>query len=160
LKGGFPASFVEGNFRRLNMVQGHPSDIYYRTAIETADPLHLIILCYDSAICDLKEAKEFHERREMNDAYRKIRHAQDIITELLVGLDYERGGNIARNLNRLYNFVLRQLIGINSREDTSIYDHLVQILSRLKDGWEAIRLSAGHTAVKSGLLPRHWQASA
>jgi len=25
------------------------------------------------------------------------------ITELLVGLDYERGGDIARSLNRLYN---------------------------------------------------------
>lgn len=142
------------------MVQTQASNIYHRTAIETAEPIQLIILCYDAAINDLKRAAELHERREMNEAYRKIRHAQDIITELLVDLDYERGGDIARSLNRLYNFILRQLIGINSREDTSIYDHLVQILSRLKDGWEAIRLSAGHTAVKSGLLPRHWQASA
>jgi flagellar protein FliS len=142
------------------MVMAHPSDIYQRTAIETAEPLNLIVLCYDAAICDLKEARELHERREMNEAYRKIRHAQDIITELLVGLDYERGGNIAVNLNRLYNFILRQLIGVNSREDTSTYGHLIKILSELKDGWETIRLSPSNTPVKSGLLPRHWQASA
>ena len=91
---------------------------------------------------------------------RKIRHAQDIITELLVGLDYERGGDIARNLNRLYNFVLRQLIGINSRRDTAVYGHLVKILSDLKDGWEAMRLSPDRNPVKAGLLPRSWQASA
>jgi flagellar protein FliS len=96
----------------------------------------------------------------MNDAYRKIRHSQDIITELLVGLDYERGGSIAKNLNRLYNFTLRQLICINSRENTAIYGHLIRILENLKDGWEGIRLSPGHTPIKSGLLPRHWQASA
>ena len=90
----------------------------------------------------------------MDDAYRKIRHAQDIITELLVGLDYERGGDIARNLNRLYNFVLRQLIGINSRRDTAVYAHLVKILSDLKDGWEAMRLSPDRNPVKAGLLPR------
>jgi flagellar protein FliS len=142
------------------MVQAHPSDVYYKTAVQTADPLHLIIMCYDSAIRDLKKAKELHEKREMNDAYRQIRHAQDIVTELLVGLDYERGGNIARNLNRLYNFILRQLIGINSREDTSIYDHLIRILSGLKDGWESIKVNAGNAEVKSGVLPRHWQASA
>lgn len=142
------------------MVQTHPSNAYYKTAIETADPLHLIILCYDSAIRDLEGAKDLHERREMNNAYRKIRHAQDIVTELLVGLDYERGGDIARNLNRLYNFVVRQLIGINSREDTSIYDHLVKILSELRDGWEAIKLSPNQTPVKTGLLPRNWQACA
>jgi flagellar protein FliS len=142
------------------MVQSQASNIYHRTAIETADPLQLIILCYDAGINDLKQAKELHERGEMNDAYRKIRHAQDIITELLVGLDYERGGDIARNLSRLYNFILRQLIGINSRDNTSIYDHLVEILDELRDSWEAIKLSPAQTPVKAGLLPRNWQACA
>lgn len=142
------------------MVQTQALNVYHRTAIETADPLQLIILCYDGAINYLKQAKELHERREMNEAYQKIRHAQNIITELLVGLDYERGGDIAHNLNRLYNFILRQLIGINSRENTSIYDHLVIILSGLRESWETIRLSPGQTPVKTGLLPRSWQASA
>ncbi len=135
------------------------SNVYHRTAIQTSDPLQLIIMCYDGAINDLRQAKELHERSEMNEAYQRIRHAQDIITELLVGLDYERGGNIARNLNRLYNFVLRQLIGINSRGDTSIYDDLVRILANLKDGWETIRLM-GQVPVQAGLLPKQWQASA
>ena len=138
----------------------HPSAIYYKTAIETAKPLNLIIMCYEAAICDLKEAKRLHENREMSEAYRRIRHAQDIVTELLVGLDYERGGEVARNLNRLYNFILRQLIGINSRKDISSYDHLVGILSELKDGWEALRLQASRDEVKSGILPRSWEASA
>ncbi len=142
------------------MVLNHASNVYHKTAIETADPLQLIILCYDEAIIDLNNAKELHEKKEMDDAYRKIRHVQDIITELLVGLDYERGGDIARNLSRLYNFVLRQLIGINSRRDTAVYGHLVKILSELKDGWEAMRLNPDRIPVKAGLLPRSWQASA
>jgi flagellar protein FliS len=142
------------------MVQARASNIYHRTAIETAEPIQLIILYYEAAINDLKQAQELHERREMNEAYRKIRHAQDIVTELLVGLDYERGGDIARNLNRLYNFILRQLIGINSRENTSIYNHLVKILSELRNGWEALKLSPSQSPVKTGLLPRNWQASA
>jgi flagellar protein FliS len=142
------------------MVQTRASNVYHRTAIETAEPIQLIILCYEAAMNDLKQAEELHERQEMNDAYRKIRHAQDVITELLVGLDYERGGDIARNLNRLYNYILRQLIGINSRENATIYSHLIKILSELKDGWEAIRLSSSQKPVKAGLLPRNWQASA
>ncbi len=142
------------------MVPNDASNVYHRTAIETADPLQLIIFCYDEAIIDLKNAEVFHEKRQMDDAYRSIRHAQDIITELLVGLDYERGGDIARNLNRLYNFILRQLIGVNSRRDPAIYGHLVKILSDLKDGWEAMRLNPDRNPVKAGLLPRSWQASA
>lgn len=141
------------------MVQAQALNIYHRTAIQTADPLQLIILCYDGVISDLNQAKELHERHEMNDAYERIRHAQDIITELLIGLDYERGGNIARNLNSIYNFVLRQLIGINSRKDASIYDDLVRILSNLRDGWESVKLTYGQTPT-GGLLPKQWQASA
>jgi len=142
------------------MMQSKASNVYQRTAIETADPLQLIILCYDAAIRDLKQAKELHESREMNEAYRKIRHAQDIVTELLLGLDYERGRDIAINLNRLYNFTLRKLIGINSRENASVYDNLVRILSILREGWEGIKFSPSQTSVKTGLLPRNWRASA
>ena len=142
------------------MVQTQALNVYHRTSIQTADPLQLIIMCYDGVINDLRQAKALHERSEMNEVYRKIRHAQDIVTELLVGLDYERGGNIARNLNRIYNFVLRQLIGINSRGDVSIYDDLARILSNLRDGWETIRLAAGGAHLQAGLLPKQWQASA
>jgi len=65
----------------------------------------------------------------MEATYGKIRHAQDILTELLICLDYDRGGVIAQNLSKLYNFLLRQLVGINSRQDTIMYDHLIRILS-------------------------------
>jgi flagellar protein FliS len=142
------------------MLQSKASSVYQRTAIETADPLQLIILCYDTAIRDLKQAKELHETCEMNEAYRKIRHAQDIVTELLLGLDYERGQDVAVNLNRLYNFTLRKLVGINSRENASIYDHLVTILSVLREGWEGIKVNSRQASIKTGLLPRNWQASA
>jgi flagellar secretion chaperone FliS len=143
------------------MASNYALNTYQKTAVETADPLQLIILCYDTAIRDLREAKELHEKHQMDEAYRKIRHAQDIVTELMVGLDYERGGDIARNLSRLYNFVLRQLIGINSREDTGIYQHLIKILSNLKEAWEGIKLNPPHIP-SSDMQPgvRNWQASA
>ncbi|MGC9195281.1 MAG: flagellar export chaperone FliS [Syntrophobacteraceae bacterium] len=142
------------------MIPEQVSNLYSQTAIQTADPLQLIILCYDAAISDLKQAKELHQKSEMNEAYRSIRHAQDVITELLVGLDYERGGDIARDLNRIYNFVIRQLIGINSRKDVALYDELVRILSNLRDGWQTLKLSSGQSSITGGVLPRQWRACA
>lgn len=142
------------------MAHNYALNTYQKTAVETAEPLQLVILCYDAAIRDLTEAKEFHEMNKMEQAYAKIRHAQDIITELLIALDYERGGDIARNLNRLYNFVLRELIGINSRHDTSIYGRLIQILSQLQEAWEEIKFRTPQS-VYSPAQPqtRNWQAS-
>jgi flagellar protein FliS len=143
------------------MALNHALNTYQKTAVETADPLQLIIMCYDAAIRDLEEARDMHERHDMDATYRKIRHAQDIVTELLVGLDYERGGDIARNLNRLYNFILRQLIGINSRGDTMIYGHLIKILCELRSAWEEIKLRAPHMPqMEPAPLSRVWQVSA
>ncbi len=120
------------------MVYNNALKTYQKTSIETADPLRLVIMCYDAAINDLQEAKEFHDDQHMDLTYDKIRHAQDIITELLVGLDYERGGDIAQNLSRLYNFILRQLIGVNSRQESTMYDNLIHILAELREAWEQI----------------------
>lgn len=141
------------------MVHNYAVNNYQKTAVETADPLQLIILCYDTAVRDLNEARHLHETSRMDEAYAKIRHAQDIITELLVGLDYERGGEIATNLGKLYNFILRQLIGINSRQDTSIYGHLVKILSELQGAWEEVRLRDHHPINTPAPQVRRWQAS-
>jgi len=103
-------------------------------------------MCYEAVIKDLHNAKDYHQAQDMDQAYHYIRHAQDIITELLIGLDYERGGEIAHNLNRLYNFMLRELVGINAQKDPVIYEQLIHMLSELKDAWEQIRNQhpAGH----------------
>lgn len=132
---------------------------YQKTAIETADNLQLVIMCYDAAIKDLEEAKELHRNGQTEVVYDKIRHVQDIVTELLIGLDYERGGVISMNLGRLYNFILRQLIGINTRRDTTPYDQLIHILAELKGAWEQARQNAPFPL--SGLNPsnRAWGTS-
>lgn len=143
------------------MVYGDACRTYQRVNIETADTLKLIIMCYDAAIKDLELAREHHEAGRMDDAYGRIRHAQDLVTELLLSLDYERGGEISINLSRLYNFVLRQLISINSRRETTIYGHLINILAELKDAWEQVRqTSSGGVARGPAQVGRGWEMRA
>ncbi|NTW37245.1 MAG: flagellar protein FliS, partial [Syntrophobacteraceae bacterium] len=77
------------------MSYGNALKSYQNTSIKTADTLQLVILCYERAIKDLEIAKQLHENDALEDGYKSIRHAQDIITELLLGLDYDRGGEIS-----------------------------------------------------------------
>ena len=132
---------------------------YQKTSVETVDIIKLVVMCYDATIQDLQEAKRLHGSRDMTLSYDKIRHAQDIITELLVGLDYEQGGEIARNLSRLYNFSLRQLIGINSREDTRAYDSVIHIMAELRDAYEQIRDKAPSSLGSEIPANRSWGVS-
>jgi flagellar secretion chaperone FliS len=140
-----------GSKKEEDMTSSMALRSYHKTKVQTADTLGLIIMCYDAAIRDLEEAKRLHDLQAMEETYSRIRHAQDLITELLVGLDYERGGEIAINLSRVYNFILRQLIGINSRQDTKIYNHLIRILDELRDAWQQIR---GQPGISMAALPQ------
>jgi flagellar protein FliS len=143
------------------MSYGNALKSYQNTSIKTADTIQLVILCYERAIKDLNIAKQLHENDALEDGYKSIRHAQDIITELLLGLDYDRGGEISTNLSKIYNFMLRELMGINSSKDTVVYGHIIRMLAELKDAWEQVRKSAlqvPSVSVESEL--RNWQAMA
>lgn len=143
------------------MSYGSALKTYQKTSIETADTLKLVILCYETAIKDLEFARDCHENRALEKGYPKIHHAQDIIMELMLGLDYERGGEISVNLSRLYNYILRKLMGINSAMDTSVYGHLIGMLSELKDAWEQVRKTTSDTAASMPLPEsRAWEARA
>ncbi|MHC1745249.1 MAG: flagellar export chaperone FliS [Syntrophobacteraceae bacterium] len=134
---------------------------YQKTNIETADILKLVILCYERAIKDLETARTLHENNSLDMGYDKIHHAQDIITELLLGLDYERGGEISVNLSKLYNFMLRELMGINSSQDTGIYSHIIKMLSELKEAWEQVRTTSSESLATIPLPEvRSWEARA
>jgi flagellar protein FliS len=129
-----------------------PVDAYQRTKVETVDPVRLVVMCYDAIVKDLQDAKKYHQERNIEASYDKIRHAQDVITELLVGLDYEKGGDIAVNLGRIYNFVLRQLITVNTRTKPEYYDPLIRIMESLKEAWEQVAQQNQTQQVRSSSL--------
>jgi len=106
--------------------------------MESMDPLQITILAYDGVIKDLRQAKNHYLDESEDKAIQKNQHAQDLITELLLGLDYERGGEIAGNLSRLYDFALRQLVGMGAGSNVSMYDHLINIFGDLREAWVQI----------------------
>jgi len=125
--------------RSMMMMMNRAQDAYRRTNVETADTASLVLMCYEATIRDLQQAKEDHASRRMDAAYERIRHGQDVITELLVGLDFERGGEIAVNLSRIYNYLLRELIGINSMKPPETYNGLISILEELREAWQEVK---------------------
>jgi flagellar protein FliS len=99
------------------------------------NPLQLTVMGYDAVIRDLNMAKHYHIEHAADAAFERNDHAQRLITELLLGLDYDQGGEIAGNLSKLYDFAIRQLVGIGVGTDPRIYDDLISIFGNLKEAW-------------------------
>ena len=104
-------------------------------SVGTPNPIQLTIMGYDAVIRNLRDAKQYHLNRSVDAAFERNDHAQRLITELLLGLDYEQGGEIAGNLSKLYDFSIRQLVNMSIESDVSTYDHLIKIFGDLKEAW-------------------------
>lgn len=117
-----------------------PLKAYKETNIRTASQGKLIVMLYEEAIRQLDLAIQELERktRKLDLVHNAIVKAQDIVTELMVSLDFEKGGDIARNLLGLYLFFNRQLLEANVRKDSTMLKDVRKLLLELKDAWAQV----------------------
>ena len=113
---------------------------YKKTNVETATGLEIVVMCYEHAIRFILEAKDHYERQEYLEKGRALQRALDIISELKCSLNFERGGDIARHLDSIYNFLIRSLLEADINRDLDAFDNASKILSQLKEAWEAISM--------------------
>lgn len=111
---------------------------YRRTKVLTADPKRLVLMCYEGTIDSLKIGKQKIAQKDYEGKARALTKAQDIINELLCALDYEKGGSIAKNLDSLYNYMLRRIIHVDLKNDLRAVDEVIGMLTELKAAWEEI----------------------
>lgn len=106
--------------------------------VPEGDFLTLIVRCYDNLIDDFQEAKEAHADGRQDLLMDRLQHAQDILTELVIGLDYERGGKIAVNLGRIYNYMLRELIALHDTHAQETLSRMISMAGNLREAWVQI----------------------
>jgi len=118
----------------------NPLKAYKETNIRTASQGKLIVMLYEEAIrqLDLAIQELENKTRKLDIVHNSIVKAQDIVTELMVSLDFEKGGEIAKNLLGLYLFFNRQLMEANVRKDSAMLRDVRKLLQELKDAWAQI----------------------
>lgn len=122
--------------RRASKVPGgSAADAYRASQVQTATPLGLVVMLYDGAISFLAKAEEAARSDEWERASGLIRRAQDIIYELMGCLDMEKGGQIAANLFRLYEYMGYRLVQAQIRRDPAPAVEVRGHLSSLREAW-------------------------
>jgi flagellar protein FliS len=116
----------------------NPYNQYKQTQITTANQGKLIVMLYDGAIKFLNIALDNMSPKTYDVVNNNIIKAQDIITELLLSLNMDEGGEISQNLFNLYMYFKRQLLEANIRKDAEILNHIVKLLKELREAWDQI----------------------
>jgi flagellar secretion chaperone FliS len=107
-----------------------------------ASPYQVVQLMLDALLSRVAEATGHLERGETAAKGEKIGKALGIIEALLLGLDKQRGGDIALNLERLYDYVSRTLLKANLENRVDLLKEVSSLLREIKLGWDGIAAEA------------------
>jgi len=109
---------------------------YRQASVETADRGQLIIIIYDHCIkwCGIaREALEAGQLARKAEACHKVEAG---INELMASLDMQKGGDIAKNLWRLYDFYSHHIHEGNMKNIAENFTHVQEMMGQLREAWQ------------------------
>lgn len=113
-----------------------------QTGVEGANPHQLIQMLYEGAIDNMAKAKGCMERKDFAGKGDTLGRAINIIGGLQSFLDKDKGGEVAENLDALYDYMSRRLFEASMENDISIVDEIIGLVREIKTGWEGIKEEA------------------
>jgi len=116
---------------------------YKETRIRTASQGQLIVMLYDEAVRQLDKGLELiglnssgkKDPSSIEVIGKAIIKARDIITELMVSLDFEQGGEIAQNLFALYTWFNKELMEAHMNMDSKRITAVRNMMNELRGSW-------------------------
>ncbi|MBJ6724832.1 flagellar export chaperone FliS [Geomesophilobacter sediminis] len=127
---------------------------YKQTQITTASPEKLLLMLYDGAISNCRQAQDRLSRKDLAGKGVYIGKALAIVGELLSTLNHEVGGDIAVNLERLYMYVMDELTRANVEGRAKSLDDAMQVMSTLREAWtQAIEQQRNERCLASAPAP-------
>jgi flagellar protein FliS len=120
------------------MNQANAYNAYRNNQVMAASKNKLVIMLYDGAIKNLKLAEIALQEKQIENVNTHIKKTQDIIAEFMSTLNFEAGGDIAKNLYQLYEYMYNRLIRANIDKDAAGIEEVKKYLEELRDTWTQI----------------------
>jgi flagellar secretion chaperone FliS len=111
---------------------------YFEDDVQGASPLKLVQLLYRAALDSIAAARRYVRLGDIRSRSRAISKAMAIVTELALSLNVEQGGELSRNLARLYGYVEKLLIQANFGQREQPLEEAERLLETLAEAWAAL----------------------
>jgi flagellar protein FliS len=107
-------------------------------SVDAANPHRLVLLLLDGALERVASARGCLEHNALTEKSQQLHRAVQILDELRDSLNLRAGGEIAANLNDLYDYMSRQLMRANLENRKDLMTEVASLLQSLRSGWAAI----------------------
>ena len=108
------------------------------SAVPYADRVQLVQMLFDGLLAALADAEGHIQRNDIAGKGEAISRASKIIIGLQGSLDYDKGGELARNLSDLYDYCTRRLLKASLRNDATIIQEVRGLLNEINSAWELL----------------------
>lgn len=125
----------------MNALQAY-QQVNTQTSVTDADPHRLIQLLLNGALERINMAKGRIEAKDYAGKGNLIGKSMEIVSALRGALDFEQGGELAANLEALYDYIERGLLEASVRNDPEKLEEMASLLRTIKEGWDGIREEA------------------
>lgn len=111
---------------------------YQEVAVRSATPAQLVVMVYDHLLLNLRRARLAAEQGNVELRLASLDRARAALGELLAGLDLERGGELAAQLNGLYAFFLGELVDVGPRTPVARLDRVIAMVAELRASFATV----------------------
>ena len=115
------------------------SNTQVHSGIMDASPHKLTAMLLGGAVDRLNVARGAIAKDDVAQRGEMLGKAISILAQLQADLDMEKGGEIAQNLEALYDYMIRQLVEVNRQNDSDKLDEVLALVHEIKAGWDGIR---------------------
>jgi|SRR5262245_18760474 len=117
------------------------------TGVAAASPHRLIEMLFDGAVLSITQAREAMAARDIARKGAAISRAIEIIESgLRASLDHQAGGELAGQLESLYDYMTAQLLAGNLQNRSEALDEVARLLGELRQAWSGIAPTIGRPA--------------
>jgi len=125
---------------------------YHQSSALGASPLGQVVALYDTILRDLHRSMAAVAAGKIEDRVNASNHALTVIAELQSVLDFERGGEVARNLNNFYNVTRPMITQASMTSSVENFKELIAMYSRIRAAWAQVErtVPATQTTERAG----------
>ncbi len=106
--------------------------------VDYANQVELVQMLFSALLESMSEAEGHMQRGSVELKCKSIARADKIVQGLRITLDHERGGELARNLDALYEYVSRRLLHANLRNDVESLREARGLMADISSAWEML----------------------
>ncbi|MGB1159098.1 MAG: flagellar export chaperone FliS [Porticoccaceae bacterium] len=108
------------------------------SAVSYANGIQLIQMLFNGLLDALTDAERHIQSGDIGKKSDAISRATKIIVALKGSLDFEKGGELARNLDDLYDYATRQLLKANLHNQDTLVHEIKSLMAEINSGWELL----------------------